>query len=356
MINLTKVTRYILILLCTAFYGCTTDFEVNEDYKEIQVVYGLVSYQDSVYLSPEKILKYIKSDSVLYFKVTKAYLSKGGSALTAAQQFDSLYYGDELKVTLEEKTSSGAILKRYDLIRTVLNNKPAGLFAAPSQVMYKTPPGFLVNPANNYHLTAINIKTGVTCYTHTDVIGTTQFPQALFKLTDQFGFRDNSSIVIQINAAPKSKFYDFQIRLHYTEWKNNDTLNQQKLTADWEIAKYIQTTNANGGEVISFPFQSGDFYKFIEGAIQKDPKKETKRRIQGVEFIFDGGGEEIFNYINVNRPSIGVVQKEGEYSNINNGYGIFSTRSRTKIFKYLDATTINNLMTKFPTSELGIVK
>jgi len=51
-----------------------------------------------------------------------------------------------------------------------------------------------------------------------------------------------------------------------------------------------------------------------------------------------------------------VVQKEGEYSNINNGYGIFSTRSRTKIFKYLDATTINNLMTKFPTSELGIVK
>ena len=45
-----------------------------------------------------------------------------------------------------------------------------------------------------------------------------------------------------------------------------------------------------------------------------------------MDFIFFGGGEDLITYTEVNKPSIGIVQKKPEFSNIKNGLGIFSSR------------------------------
>ena len=64
-----------IILVLLAFSSCENTVDINADWKETIVVYGL--------LDP--------NDSVQYIKVNKAFLNQNTSAYTVAQISDSLY-------------------------------------------------------------------------------------------------------------------------------------------------------------------------------------------------------------------------------------------------------------------------
>jgi hypothetical protein len=70
----------ILVLLATCFFtSCKNDVEINGEWKDISVVFGLLN----------------QSDTAHYVRISKAFLGEG-DALVFAQQFDSLYYRPEL--------------------------------------------------------------------------------------------------------------------------------------------------------------------------------------------------------------------------------------------------------------------
>jgi hypothetical protein len=75
-----------------------------------------------------------------------------------------------------------------------------------------------------------------------------------------------------------------------------------------------------------------------------------------VNFIYYGGNQTLADYISVNQPSIGIVQKTAEYTNIEGGYGIFASRCIQEMRKVkLDASSINLLRTHIETKDLNIV-
>jgi hypothetical protein len=45
-----------------------------------------------------------------------------------------------------------------------------------------------------------------------------------------------------------------------------------------------------------------------------------------VDIIIIAAADELNTFINVNRPSTGIIQEKPEYTNIQNGLGIFSAR------------------------------
>jgi hypothetical protein len=47
--------------------------------------------------------------------------------------------------------------------------------------------------------------------------------------------------------------------------------------------------------------------------------------------MLTGIGDDIYTYINVNEPSIGIVQKKPEFTNVVNGIGVFSSRLTNRI-------------------------
>ncbi|KAA3638695.1 MAG: hypothetical protein DWQ02_04770, partial [Bacteroidetes bacterium] len=66
-----------LILLATlSITACTTDFQLEGEWKDIPVVYGFISVADTAH----------------YIRVEKAFLEPGGDANQIAQIADSLYY------------------------------------------------------------------------------------------------------------------------------------------------------------------------------------------------------------------------------------------------------------------------
>jgi hypothetical protein len=71
------------------------------------------------------------------------------------------------------------------------------------------------------------------------------------------------------------------------------------------------------------------FLQFLANSLQAEANK--KHRIKWVGFSFHGGNQTLLDYISVNEPSIGIVQKQAEYTNIENGIGLFASRVQQSI-------------------------
>ena len=71
------------VLAGSVWYGCSTDFDVNAEWRDVTVIYGLLDQADSVH----------------YIKVTKAFLGAGDAYHMAAVK-DSSHY-ENVKVEYE---------------------------------------------------------------------------------------------------------------------------------------------------------------------------------------------------------------------------------------------------------------
>jgi hypothetical protein len=66
------------------------------------------------------------------------------------------------------------------------------------------------------------------------------------------------------------------------------------------------------------------FFTFLRNSIPKDDTKV--RAFENLTLIMTVGSADLETYINVNQPIAGIVQERPQFTNINNGIGIFSSR------------------------------
>ena len=289
------------------FSGCKNTLELNDTWKEIDIVYGLLDLSKPIYVSIEK-----------------AYLNGDKSAIQIAHQnSDSIYHSDSLDVTLRE--IQGTEVKAEKKLKKVfVTNKDSGLFSYPGQFLY-TPVDltYKLNPSSTYELVVENTKTGVAVSAKTPIVGNMNFSFPNGTVTFQ------RSIVSRIifSAGANAKFYDGTYHIYYTEigWDpvahKADSSRQKHLLIDWPIFK--SNTNVSSSE---YDGVTGDeFYNLLHEYIQTN--STLNRNIDSLTLDLTGGAEDIYNYIQINSPSIGVTQKVTNFTNIKNGYGIFSSSS-----------------------------
>jgi hypothetical protein len=77
-----------------------------------------------------------------------------------------------------------------------------------------------------------------------------------------------------------------------------------------------------------------------------------KRIIGEVDVIAVVGGEDLNTYMELNEPSTSIVQDAKEFTNINNGIGLFSSRYQISETVKLSSASIDELMTGLISSEL----
>ena len=69
------------------------------------------------------------------------------------------------------------------------------------------------------------------------------------------------------------------------------------------------------------------------------------------------GNQELDNYIQASTPSIGIVQKQSEYTNVSNGVGIFASRNTYYIDQVdLSDITKNTIVSGADYKKMGFVK
>lgn len=328
---------FLAVFLASFIYSCSTDFDINSDWQEIAVVYCLLNQNDSVH----------------YVKVTKAFLGDG-NALTMAANPDSSSYGNDLEVTMEERVNDAPTHIWY-LDTVTVFNKESGIFSYPKQLVYKFTASLdTLDQNSKYYLTIKNKKNGKLIYSQTPLVHSFSINKPTSNQTAVF--HASNSIIVKWQSGVNGKLYQVLIRFNYWE-KNIDTPNDSTLMhVDWNLGSYT-AVGIQGSEEMTTSYSGNSFFSFLKDNIPhySGDNAEYIRRVAypNVEFIFTVAADEFYTYMEVNKPSSGIVTEKPEYTNISNGIGIFSSRFEKSVKLAMHPTSLDSLYHGYYTKYLG---
>jgi len=324
-----KTFQTILIFSVMAFltWSCEEDFEINAPYKEITVVYGL--------LDP--------GDDTVFLKINKAFLGDG-DVMEMAKIEDSSTYKNNLDAFIEE-WENGSMVKSYQLDTITIGGKEDGVFYNPYQVIYYVPyePVF----SREYKLSVYINDRLIEARTNLVNDFSISKPSAGSRFIQ---FRKDTDGEIEWESARNGKRYEVLIRIKYKEvlFNSPDTVYKH---VDWALGTKKSATD-QGGEEMVVPYSNDGFYTLIANEIPyQDATEESnvkERYTNDVDFIIAVAALDYNTYMEVNEPSNSIVQDRPEFTNVENGTGLFSSRYKNTRTKKIHPETINTIQSDLP--------
>lgn len=316
----------IAAIICLAFYSCKTDFNVAADWKDITIVYGL--------LDP--------TDTAQYIKVNKAFLDQTTSALIIAQNPDSLYY-QNLNVELLQYLN-GSLKKTIQLVKVDGNLegyvKDTGIFASAPNFLYKTKE--VLDQNSSYSLLITESDNGKQISSSSEIIN--DFTVLRPTPTQKVNFFPGAFYNCQWNSAKDGKIYALTVRFFYKELNASDTTIQTEKYLDWPIVSSERSNSTAGGQQMDVNISGDGFYSWVNSHLVEDPS--VYRVSEHFDFLFSVGGETLDTYNQVTIAQQGLTSGSvlPEYTNIENGLGLFSSRFHKNIVNIpIDGHTIDTL-------------
>jgi len=295
----------LILLLAIPFVwiSCDKEVQINDEYKDITIVYGL--------LNP--------NDSVSYLRIEKAFLSDG-DIFQAAQVADSNLFGYKLNVKI--KSESENIV--FDTI--TVYNKNEGVFYAPKMQVYYAVTKDLLNTDDDYSLEIINPKTGEVVSSTTKLINGTRISIQKPRPGGKIEFNDND---VKYESIKNARTYQVNIRFHYAEETVDQPDSRTYHFVDW-VFPTQQSQYLSGGEEMRTSYIGEQWFTNLENnipAYDSDPNNLKVRFYGDCETIISIADETFNTYLEINKPSASLVIDRPEFTNLENGYGIFASRS-----------------------------
>jgi hypothetical protein len=303
---------FFLVLFLPLLHSCKNDLNVNAEWKDITVVYGLLNQNDSIH----------------YVKITKAFLGEG-DALSFAKIADSSNYPDKLDVKVEEwrftSSSDSALMHTYVLDTVSIMNKDSGIFYYPTQLVYyfKTK----LDTTRTYKLNIVNRQTGKVVYSSCKLIQRFTIKKPI--QGSQANILPGKPIpTVNFMSAYYGRRYQLNIRMFYDEYHRSrgiDTI--RNLSVDWivfdnEVSPVLDGTN----EFTINNFPGDGLYSTLAKKLKPVYTSDTSRHATYVDYIFTVASDDLNTYMDVTEPSNTIVQERPSFSNIVNGIGLFTSR------------------------------
>lgn len=326
-------------MLALVLSACSTDFVLESEWKDIPVVYGLVSVNDTAH----------------YIRVEKAFLEPGGNAEDIAQIADSLYYGPNVVVQLQNKNTGKTVtLQRVD---GNLEGYPreSGVFAQAPNILYKIKYGELLLKGGDEMELTINRGDQLPLVTsNSKMVGAlekvTNAPPAVFSLGDY-----NSTRRISWKADENAVLFDVRATMHYLESDPNNPTQFLEKEAVWIMSRNFERDG--GSTQVTFNFKSEEFFQFVAGALE--PLANGARRFVSLDFHITAAGAEFADLQRIVQANSGITSSNQlpVYSNISEGLGIFSSRARLDIPDIMLASvSIDSLANGIYTKDLSFLE
>lgn len=304
--------------------SCENEVDVNANWKDVPVVFGL--------LDPDSLTQYIR--------VSRVFLGEG-DALQYAQIPDSLYYNPEdieVKVT---ETINGNVTRTWILDDTTgIAKDTNGIFAAPEQVVYyfKVNPSQKLNINGEYSLTITNAKTGNVLKGQTLIVQKVSM-QTPSNFAQQVNIIPRQSSFVKWTSSINGKIYEVILNFIYRE----EIPGNSELIRKVVPINFGRTFSADdeGGEELVREIDPLSFYQVLVASIPASTIDNPRiRHADSLEYIINVGDEDLFTYLNVNQPSNTVAQERPQFNNVENGLGLFASRTTfTRKIELGDATT-----------------
>jgi hypothetical protein len=311
--------------------ACSTSLDVVGDYKETLVVYGLLDV----------------SQDTQYVKINKAFLG-AGDAYQYALIKDSTQFVNALDVTI--KCVNTGIT--YNLTPANYIPKDPGLFYSPTQtnVIYKlVTDGSVGHPklsaTSMYELSATNGETGTRVTSKTSIVEDITGFIPPYPPAGSFTFASSSALAVvkfRVDwvSAKNARQYQLSLRLNYVD----STVSGGNVSRSLDyLTPIITTDNLAGGKTLSVEFKGKDYYKYIASSIPAYSGL-INRKVSNVQVFLVAGSDDFATFIDVNKPSTGIIQERPEFTNIVGGLGLFSSRcDRTPLTRSIGNISLDSL-------------
>lgn len=306
-----KICSLSALTIMLLFGACTTDFDLEGDWKDIPNVYGFVSIQDTAH----------------YLRIEKVFLEPGGNALDIAKIPDSLYY-DENKLTVQlEKVTSGEVftLDRVDGTKEGYPREE-GTFANTPNYLYKVKANEIDLDGSDELKLILNRGDNLDLITaETTVLGNLELNEA--RPPQDLTFQDyNRNLTIRWNSDEASKIFDVRFIVHYKESEEGNPNNFIDKSLTWIIEDRYVRDEASLTSSISIKWEQ--FYIFLSNNL--DASLNRNRRLGELELQVTGVGEELVEFLRIAQANSGITSSQSipTYSNLSgDGLGIFSSRT-----------------------------
>ncbi len=324
----------LIILAMLSITACTTDFQLEGEWKDIPVVYGFISVSDTAH----------------YIRVEKAFLEPGGDANQIAQIADSLYY-DNATVQLKN-LETGAV---YDLVKVDGNlegyQREEGVFATSPNYLYKIKAEdinlaggeslqILVNTGSDEDLVTADAKI------IEPIVPSENLPNQELALDDY-----DRTITTRWDHGVDTKIFDLRWIIRYKE-SLPGTSDFVDKSVEWVLDRRL--INDDDRTKSTFRFDAGEFYQFLSEAIEENP--DVVRTNLRIDISIVGGGQEFQEYLTIADANLGITSSNQipVYTNLSRGYGIFTSRGTAlREGLFLTTTALDTLETGMYTKLLN---
>lgn len=298
------------MLFRTAFPGCvavallascSTELDVTAPYQENTIVYAMLD----------------KDSPTQYVKINKAFLGPG-NALTYAQVPDSSEYSDDQLQAEVQEIKNGSVVNTYALQDTLLPRDP-GVFAGPLHKLYYF--NATLDSSATYRLEATAKGNQVSAQTPiVSKISPTgailSQPLRLMAIGGGYTYQ-----TVKWTASMNGKRYDVSYRFRWDEVVGSDTIPRSFTQAITTVV----TNNTGGGETLDAILDGETFFQTV--GIRAAGNSNVSRRIyRGVDILWAVAGPDLHQYLQLNSPISGLVEERPTFTNVTDGYGLFSTR------------------------------
>jgi hypothetical protein len=332
-------------VIATLCWSCKAKLDVNAEWKDITVVYGLLDQTDSIH----------------YIKITKAFLGEG-DAMAFAKISDSSNYPDKMEVTISEyfvNASKDSVLNKVFPCDTMtIHDKQKGdsIFYYPDQLMYYFT-GNIEHAKDSGFFYKLNIRIKST---NKQVRSQSVLVDDKFSITKppsnipnfKVNFLPGVKTQLQWTSAKNGRRYQAVLRMLYLETSKADPTKQDSTWISWVLFTNKQTDDVKGGKTMEEYFLNDGFYSMMHAQIPVNPS--VTRAVRKIEYIFTVGSDDLNTYMEVTEPSTSIVQERPTFSNIDNGIGLFASRTNRTVGPFrLGQETVTQIQTNPLTKDLG---
>ena len=317
--NLIWITLVSIITLTS----CDNTLDINAPWKETPVVYAVID---------------MGQDSQI-FRIQKTYQNDiSQSTVDLAQIADSLYMKN-----ISVKIVSGNNPNTFKMLKRLAPRKEAGFFSnKDSSYWGEYMPNWFAASVK-YKLVIHSFETGNEYQATTDLVGKADIASVnatsggidlVNTSASLFSYQIKS---LGLNAV----MVDLIVRLNYKEVNN---------TTNETTSKYVDFYVKKGEAISSFinsayntGIQKTSIVSFYKNNIKADAS--VHRTFTSLEYGVIGYNSIFKEMLLVNAPSGSIIPKYGEYTNINNGIGVFAARTYTHLEQTVNTASINMLNT-----------
>ncbi len=297
----------LFFVLVIGLIACSNDFDVNADWKEITVVYGLLQQTDSIH----------------YIRINKAYV--GDNAYELAAVTDSLYHDGPLNIQMNERNDSLEIMNTFSLQKVNAADegieKEAGLFANSPYYIYKT-----TGQLNFDYTYELLIETPAQKIVTANTTLVEEF--SIIHPNAEVPINLLNPFMVRWRHAQNAAIYELDVYIYYYEWNYDEqgTLVKTTERSKWNVFSNLKREGHVPGNALQYEVNNESFYYHLASSLN-NKENLVKRELRDLEFVVHAGSEELKRFSSSQRAHFNITstQVTPTYTNIEGGIGIFSS-------------------------------